>query len=112
MCPQRTPWPGPGSTQQVSTNGGRLAEWSPDGLELTYLEGDRLMAVDVGPGDALRLGRPRELAEFPFFDSFQRSYAPTPDGESFIAIRRDEAAESQIHVTLDWATDLENEPAS
>ena len=106
------PWPGPGSTQQVSTDGGRLAEWSPDGLELTYLEGDRLMAVELQPGDPLRLGRPRELFVFPFFDSFQRSYSPTPDGAEFVAIRRDEAAVSQIHITLDWATELEDPPGS
>ena len=49
--------------QQVSTNGGDYAAWNPEGGELFYKEGNRIMVVDVETGAAFRAGKPRVLFE-------------------------------------------------
>jgi serine/threonine-protein kinase len=41
------PFPGPGSPTRVSPNGGRDPVWSPDGTELFYQEGSKLMTAEV-----------------------------------------------------------------
>ena len=47
--------------QQISLAGGTFPFWSPDGRTLYYWEGQTLIEVAVGAGDALKLGEPRRL---------------------------------------------------
>ncbi|MDA2930887.1 hypothetical protein MYX84_13245 [Acidobacteria bacterium AH-259-O06] len=56
------PFPGPGGRWQISTEGGGRPRWSPDGSELFYQQGDRMMVVPVtASGTTFRAGKPREL---------------------------------------------------
>jgi len=41
------PFPGPGGKWQVSTDGGSEAVWNPNGKEIFYRNGNKMMAVAV-----------------------------------------------------------------
>ena len=41
------PYPGPGGKWQISTEGGTEPVWNPNGRELFYRSGNKMMAVDV-----------------------------------------------------------------
>ena len=55
-------FPEAAAKQQISTGGGEFPVWSRDGDEVFYLDGDKMMAVDVFPDD-MRLGKPRLFFE-------------------------------------------------
>ena len=79
---------------QLSGEGGEVPRWSRDGSQVFFLDGTRLMSVPVTiDGDALRPGRPREIASGDFLargfgGAFgTANYDVMPDGQSFILIR-------------------------
>ena len=57
------PFAGPGGRSQISTDGGTEPVWSRDGRELFYLNGDRMMAVEITTAPTFRAGTPRLLFE-------------------------------------------------
>jgi Tol biopolymer transport system component len=64
---------------QISSERGRRPRWRADGRELFFLaHPDRMMVVDVEPGEVPRFSAPRELFRLPA-DSFDVS----PDGQRF-----------------------------
>ena len=84
-----TPFPGPGSKWQVSTNEGDRPRWSPDGKHLYYLDNDdhlNIAEID-GSGPAFSVGRVRQLHELnpsrpgAIYDLF-------PDGERLVINHR------------------------
>ena len=68
--------------------------WSPDGRELFFREGRKLMAVPVRTQPTFQPGSPRVLFE----DRYSRNqYGPpdydiTPDGQRFVMIQEPEEA--------------------
>jgi dipeptidyl aminopeptidase/acylaminoacyl peptidase len=55
-------FPERGFKQQVSTAGGIMPRWSPDGKELLYYELPNLMVVSAKPfGSSLQIGKPESL---------------------------------------------------
>jgi Tol biopolymer transport system component len=108
-----SPFPGPGRQWRISTAGGSLARWSPDGNELFYIAPDRsLMSVPIGfanDGQSVDIGNP-----VPLFDTGVGSspnpvgatryfYAVSPDGERFlINTFVEDATSSPITVILNW----------
>ncbi len=101
------PFPGPGSAQQVSNNGGHDAIWSPDGGELFYRNGRKMMVVSVETGTQLRVGKPELLFEGPDLGGvkYYRSYDITPDGRRFIAVEQ-APGPRQLSVILNWFEEL------
>jgi Tol biopolymer transport system component len=92
----------------VSARGGGQPRWRRDGKELYYLAPDgKLMAVDIGAGLKLDCGPPREL-----FDSGLRmnplldQYAVTPDGQRFLVLKPQDAADTPLSVVLNWDADI------
>ncbi len=68
---------------QISTEGGQWPRWTGDGRELFFLAApDRLMAVEVVPGDVPRFSPPREV-----FRQAIESFDVSPDGQTFVALR-------------------------
>ncbi len=63
-------FPHPKGKIEISTDGGRMPEWSPDGREIFYLSPDyNLMAVSLRiSGDAVGPSAPRELFHLPAMD--------------------------------------------
>jgi eukaryotic-like serine/threonine-protein kinase len=55
------PYPGPGGKWQISTEGGIEPTWNPNGRELFYRSGDKMMAVDISTEPNFKAGKPKVL---------------------------------------------------
>jgi eukaryotic-like serine/threonine-protein kinase len=103
------PYPGPGGKYQISTEGGTEPVWNPNGRELLYRNGDKMMAVDIATQPGFVAGRPRKLFEGPY-----KPMVPTPDydvstdGQRILIIKENEqeSAPTQINVVLNWFEEL------
>ncbi|HBY62604.1 MAG TPA: hypothetical protein DEH78_22510 [Solibacterales bacterium] len=99
-------YPGGGNRTAVSTGGGLLPWWSPDGKELFYATGDALVAAAFRPDGSF--GAPRKVldrSKIYVSDRYQ-SYAVTPDSKRLLVILRAEgAAPRQLNVILNWSDD-------
>ena len=93
---------------QASTTGGLNPQWRPDGKELFYLQGEKLMAVDIKvTGARLVPGVPHELFEAPFVGVGRNGFVPSSDGGKFLAVLRVEQVSSpSITVELNWMSRL------
>jgi hypothetical protein len=105
------PYPGPGGKWLISTEGGAEPVWNPNGRELFYRSGDKMMVVEVTTQPAFSAGKPKLL--------FEGSYQPTqgsfpnydvsPDGQRFLMLKPTEQqaqAATQINVVLNWFEEL------
>ena len=103
------PYPGPGAKWKISTQGGSEPDWTRNGRELVYRNGDKMMAVAIHPGPQFDVAEPRLLFEGRFEQIWPpgRSYAVTPDGERFVMIKRNQASPpAQLQLVLGWADEL------
>ena len=97
------PFPGPGRSWQISTNGGAAAEFRADGRELFYRAPDnRLMAVPLtldAKGVTVDAGNPVAL----FSLRPGAVFTATPDGQRFLINQpTGDATASPITVVLNW----------
>jgi serine/threonine-protein kinase len=106
------PFPGPGGKRQLSTEGGATPVWSRDGREIFYLQGGRMMAVDVTLRPAFSAGRPRLLFEKKMSPSVPASlqvsvpgYDVAPDGH-FLLRESNPEAPTQLIVVFNWFEEL------
>jgi serine/threonine-protein kinase len=104
------PFPGPGPRVPVSADGGESPIWSPDGRELFYTRGDRLMAVTVTPGATLSVSAPRQLFQGRYRGNMNTvtAFDVTADGRRFIRIQQaqPERPITRIEVVLNWGSQL------
>jgi len=104
------PFPGPGGRIQVSTDGGAEPLWAPDGTELFYRAGGKLMAAGVTEsGGRLRVSSPTVLFDDPFervtgANPDQRQYDISPDGTTFAMIRPDPTSNEHrsLRIVIGW----------
>ena len=100
-----------GGKSQISTDGGSEPEWSGDGNELFYRNGDAMMAVAVSSDSDFEPSRPVKLFEGSYVGAasgVSQSYDVAPDGR-FVMVRREEGAgftEQKINVVLNWFEEL------
>ena len=85
--------------------------WAPDGKELFYRIGDRMMAVTVMTEPDVTLGQPVVLFEGRYRDdSAARGafYDVSQDGRRFLMIkdREDQSSTTQINIVLNWFEEL------
>jgi len=106
-------FPGPGEKIRISTNGGGQPKWRSDGKELFYLGLDgMLVAVEMRGGAAIEPGPPKALFQTriqvqPNIDQ----YAPTADGQRFLAITPvGDATELPITIVVNWTAGLKRSP--
>jgi serine/threonine-protein kinase len=92
-------FPGGGGMRQVSTGGGAYPVWNPNGKELFYRSGDKMMALAVETEGDLVLGRPTVLFERPYPPGFS-TFAVTPDGRRFIDLDDSVAEAAPTHLVL------------
>jgi eukaryotic-like serine/threonine-protein kinase len=92
---------------QVSSAGGVVPRWHPNGRELFYLQPpDRLMSVDVLSGTSFKTSAPKLLFRAPFAAPYA-SYEVAPDGKRFIAQLSDERQQHRLlTVVSDWRAAL------
>ena len=117
------PYPGPGSRQTISTDGGISPAWSGNGKELFYRAGEEgkklmLMAVDIKvDGGELIPGIPVVLFEGDHsYASHSRTYDVSADGKRFLMIRQpeknpwgsglEEFYGDRVNVVLNWFEEL------
>jgi Tol biopolymer transport system component/tRNA A-37 threonylcarbamoyl transferase component Bud32 len=92
----------------VSTEGGTEAAWRPDGGELFYRTGTRMMVVAIQTVPTLQVGTPRELFRGPFEEDQygDRSYDVMPDGQHFVMFESDPASAPELRVIRNWTAEL------
>jgi serine/threonine-protein kinase len=105
------PYPGPGGRWQISTEGGNEPVWNPNGRELFYRSGDKMMAVDVATQPTFAAGKPRVLFEGQYARTLFTipNYDVTLDGQRFLMLKPSDSAEAaptQINVVLNWFEEL------
>ncbi|HXI21219.1 MAG TPA: hypothetical protein VNH46_09050, partial [Gemmatimonadales bacterium] len=107
------PYPAAEPATLVSTGGGEEPLWSRDGRTLFYVNGQEMMAVDVGPGPEFHPGRVRRYLTFPWTlqEYPVRGQDVFPDGSMVIFVRASHDpvqpwGASEIHVVLNFAADL------
>jgi eukaryotic-like serine/threonine-protein kinase len=105
------PYPGPGGKWQISTEGGTEPTWNPNGRELFYRSGDKMMAVEIATQPSFSASKPRVLFEGRYEPSPATSpnYSVSPDGQRFLMLKSAEqeaAAPTQINVVLNWFEEL------
>jgi serine/threonine-protein kinase len=101
----------PDDVVTVSTNGGRVPKWSPDGKELFYRRGDAFLAATITTAyGKLSVGDTTKLFEVQAASgtsSQQGGYSVSPDGRRFLVQLPDpRAIPTQINVVLNWFEEL------
>ena len=98
-------FPAQGGKWQISTEGGTVPRWNPNGRELFFRQGDKLMAVDVRTDRELSLGKPGELFER---SSPRRQYDVDKDGQRFVMADTSVSrkAPTQLILVQNWAEEL------
>jgi serine/threonine-protein kinase len=116
-------YPIAGRKWQISADGGDAPLWSPDGRELYYQKGRRLMVVSVTTEPDFAPGKERELL-LPEF-SLLLSWDMAPDGKRFVIVGRvaeelksatpsvagEAASVPEIRVVVDWFEELRRGPS-
>jgi serine/threonine-protein kinase len=94
--------PGPGGKLQISSQGGSDPVWGPQGRELFYRSGDKMMAVDIAPSPVFQAGTPRLL-----FEGRYAGYDVSADGQRFVMVKSGGAAPpvTELNVVLNWPGD-------
>ena len=88
------PFPALDRRWTISTQGGTQALWNPNGKEIFYRNGDKMMAVEVTTTPEVKLSAPRVLFEkrYAFGAGItMANYDVTRDGQRFIMVK-DESA--------------------
>ena len=101
-----TSFPQPSGIVQVSLSGGGSPSWAPDGGELFYVEGDRMVAVKVATRPSFRVLDREVLFSGEYYQyRWQRQYDIHPDGEQFVMIESPPGG-ADVEIVLDWFTEL------
>jgi serine/threonine-protein kinase len=104
------PYPGPGGKWQISTDGGIEPAWNPNGRELFYRSGRRMMAVPVMTQPTFSAGRPTQLFEGDYLASVFPlagvTYDVTRDGQRFLMVKQNAASATQVNVVINWFEEL------
>jgi Tol biopolymer transport system component len=105
------PYPGPGGKWQISVDGGTEPVWNPNGRELFYRSGRKMMAVEISTQPGFVARKPRVLFEGDYLLTPLTfpNYDVSPDGQRFLMFKRTEAgaaAPAQINVVLNWTEEL------
>jgi Tol biopolymer transport system component len=96
---------GSGGKWQISTAGGSEPTWRRDGKELFYLNGNKLMVVEVnGDGESFHAGIPKQLFETRLTPELRRNrYVVSSDGKRFLVNALVEEQErATFRVVLNW----------
>jgi Tol biopolymer transport system component len=107
------PYPGPGGKWPISTEGGTEPVWNPNGRELFYRSGDKMMAVDIATQPSFTAGKPRMLFEGTYEPTWATNpnYDVSADGQRFLMVKasEQEQASTQINVVQNWFEELKRQ---
>ena len=96
---------------QISTDGGTEPVWNPNGRELFYRSGNKMMAVDIATQPVFAPGRPRLLftGDYVPASTTYPNYDVSRDGRRFLMVQpsaQENATPTQIIVVLNWFEEL------
>jgi Tol biopolymer transport system component len=103
-----SPFPRVDRKAQVSVEGGTQATWNPNGREIFYRNGTKMMSVAVSTAPTLSLGAPRLVFDHRYAFGAPLTipnYDVSPDGERFVMIK-DESSSGRLNVVLNWTEEL------
>jgi serine/threonine-protein kinase len=94
----------------ISTAGGNEPVWSRDGRTLFYLQGQRMMSVEITTQPLFKAGLPRFLYEGRFELGFPRGaisgYDISLDGQRFLRLQPPPEEPATIAVVINWFEEL------
>ena len=77
--------------RQISTDGGVQPIWNPEGGELFYRNGNRMMAAPITTGKNFSVGQPRMLFDRQYWltpvQLTNPGYDVSPDGQRFLMLK-------------------------
>ena len=97
--------PATGDKYQISTAGGTIPRWRPDGTELYYISTDRkLMAAPITLGASPRIGTPHAL----FANADMGGFVPSRDGRFLISVGASGGVSTATPITVvtNWQASL------
>jgi len=106
------PYPVTGARYPISNHGGSEPVWAPDGNELFYRNGDKMMVVTVETNPVFKRGTPRKLFDVAYWGAtrdglYRATYDIHPDGDRFLIIEQEkEKRINHINVVLNWVEEL------
>jgi len=106
------PYPPTGAKYKISRTGADSPLWTPDGKQIIFAVGRRLMSVDVQTKPSFAFTEPKPL-DIEIENTQGRPYDITPDGKQFLVMQRavepgtTERAVQQINVVLNWFRELQ-----
>jgi serine/threonine-protein kinase len=105
------PYPGPGGKWQISTEGGTEPVWNPNGRELFYRSGNKMIAMEITSRPTFSVGKPTVLFEGQYVPTpaTAPNYDVSPDGQRFLMLKpidQAQAAPTQINIVLNWFEEL------
>jgi serine/threonine-protein kinase len=92
----------PAQVWQVSLEGGTRPIWARTGRQLFFRSGTRLMAVDVADGPSFSAGRPRQVFDGRFADS----YDVAADGRFLMIRNPSRTGPDELRFVLNWFENL------
>jgi eukaryotic-like serine/threonine-protein kinase len=103
------PFPWTGTKWQISNGGGAEPRWRGDGKELFYFDLNGLVAVQVdSSGPAFQIGSSKLLFRIPLRGIIAREYAPSKDGQRFIAVSPSEGSSQSLTLVQNWLAELKS----
>src|SRR4029079_18349060 len=83
------PYPLSGQKWQISTTGGREPVWAPNGSELFYRDGGKLMVADIKTQPGFAAGKPRLVFEGDYEGALasRPNFDISPDGRRFLMLQ-------------------------
>ena len=103
-----TPYPGPGSLVQISTDGGTEPVWARNGPELFYRSKDKMMSVSIETNPTFEASSPKLLFEGAYLQGYLpvwSNYDVDSEGR-FLMVKEGEQGPRQVHVVLNWFEEL------
>ena len=103
------PYDGTGRGRQISIGGGGHPIWAPDGRTIYYLNGGKVMAVEMTTDTGTSAGPARVLVDDVDFyrHNVVQGYDLSPDGRTFVMIEgAPEPTIIEIHVVQSWFEEL------
>jgi eukaryotic-like serine/threonine-protein kinase len=95
--------------RQLVAQKGKYARWGPDGREIYFRDGYKMMVVNVSErGNDLAISSPRQLFEARYeFGSGQTvpNYDVSSDGQRFLMVKT-ESGEARLNLVLNWFDEL------
>jgi Tol biopolymer transport system component len=100
------PYPGPGPTIPISTQGGQEPVWSRDGKELYYRNDYKMIAATIETEPEFRVISTEPLFEDRFVSCKRcKTYDVGPDGQ-FVMIQDSKESPRQISIVQNWLEEL------